>query len=391
MTAPPICLTGAEAPPSFLGISGGNYNSVVKSVKKGVSCCAGTFGALVQGPSGSNFVLSTNHVLARNSNASSGPGSASVNELIVQPGLMDLACWQDPTDQVAELKRWVPLNFSGSENTLDAAIAKIVQADQGPTGPLVPGVDPEGRILNINGFAAPGKISTTPFPFNDLIDGLEVMKMGRTSCLTIGAIDAFDAMGKVIYPQACNSVASGTALFDHQILVLGEVPGQPGVCSFATTGDSGSIVLTADFTCPQAIGMVFAGASGADADSGGSIVAVNPIGRILKTFNVSLVGQECTGSSLQREVEGTTQPAAIGDALRASIEHVRSVKEIHGPKLLALPGVAAVGIGAGDTPASASLKVYLTKDTPEIRNAITSEVGGEKVSFGHLSSDFNAL
>jgi len=378
-----VCETGAETPPSFLGVSGGNFHSVTKSAKTGVNCCAGTFGALVQNVRSTQFVLGSNHVLAR---TSSTAGFANAKEAIVQPGLLDLACWQDPTDTVARLSSWAPINFTGGENELDAAIAKVAMAQQGPAGPLVPGIDPSGTILNI------GQISTTPFPFNNLIDGLPVMKMGRSSCLTSGVVEAFDAMGIVIYHNTCNYASSGRALFDHQILIFGEVPGQPGACSFAGTGDSGAMVLTADFTCPQAIGMVFAGASGAEADSGGTIVAVNPIKAILNKFSVSLVGKTCSAAPLEREIEGATRrPAEISDTLRASIEHVRSVKQIHGPRLLTQRGVVAVGIGGGDSPDSAALKVYLTEDTPEIRSKVLSEVNGEKVTFRLLGGKFNAL
>jgi hypothetical protein len=65
--------------------------------------------------------------------------------------------------------------------------------------------------------------------------------------------------------------------------------------------------------------------------------------------------------------------------LCASIEHMRSVKQIHGPKLLAQHGVVAVGIGGGDSPEHTALKVYITKDSPEIRSSVLSEVKGEKV------------
>ena len=51
------------------------------------------------------------------------------------------------------------------------------------------------------------QISSTPFPFNNLIDAMPVVKMGRTSCLTSGTVDAFDAIGKVVYvPKLCNVV-----------------------------------------------------------------------------------------------------------------------------------------------------------------------------------------
>ena len=394
--APVDCLTGAETPPSFLGVSGGNINSISISKTGTVSCSAGTLGSLVEDSSGNQYVLSTNNVLAR----VSGKKSAKAKEAIVQPGLQDLGCWQDTTDTVAELSKWVPINFSRGENQMDAAIAKVVPAIPQPSAAPTAGVYLDGRILNLGtDGGAPlyyGYVSTTPFPFDSLIDGLLVMKMGRSSCLTAGKIDAFDAMGLVAYSNTGdNQASSGLAFFNHQILVFGADPttGAPG--SFASTGDSGSLVVTLNpgFDCPQAIGTVFAGASGGGADSGGEIVAVNPIEPILSKFNVTLVGDPiCTPSTLERQVGGVEVPAEISDTLRSSIEEVRAVKEAHGRRLIRMRSVAAVGIGAGDTPDSVALNVYLTNDSPRIRNRVRSEIGGAaNIRFRRVRARFKAL
>lgn len=384
LSQPVDCRTGAVYPlPSFVGVSGGNIRSV-KIGKNGVTCCPGTLGAVVENSSKKFFVLGSNHVLARNSSAL---GSASVGEGIVQPSLPDLGCWQDSTDIVARLSSWSTINFSG-KNRMDAAIARIVKASNSPDGTPTSGIDTSGYIDNI------GYISTAPFPRAGLYDGLPVMKMGRTSCLTQGVIDAFDATGKVVYRKACNGASAGTARFVHQILVLGQVPGQASLCTFASTGDSGALVLTRNFTCPQAIGIVFAGASGAEADSGGEIVAVNPIQPILKKFNVSLVGNSVCAAALVNPggvEDRTNEPAPIDSALRASIEYARAAVKAYSPSLLAMRQVVAVGIGAGDTPDSASLKVYLTKDTPKIRRKIRAEVSGENVTFKDLRGKFHTL
>ncbi|HEY2523709.1 MAG TPA: hypothetical protein VGI29_01540, partial [Candidatus Binataceae bacterium] len=197
-----------------------------------------------------------------------------------------------------------------------------------------------------------------------------------------------------MYTNTCNNADAGKAFFDHQILIFGEAPGGATSCAFASEGDSGALVVTNDFTCPQAIGLVFAGASGTTADSDGIVVAINPIKTVLKQFGVSLVGQTCTAASpIEQQIDSATrQPAPISDALRASIEHVRSVKEAHAHNLLAQPGVVAVGIGGGNTPDAAALKVYITEDTPQVRNAVTSEVGnGANVSFRVIGGRFKAL
>ncbi|MBF6569527.1 MAG: hypothetical protein IVW54_11715 [Candidatus Binataceae bacterium] len=375
------CATGAEPPPSYLGVSGGNINSVDKT---GLSCCTGTFGALVQDSNSIPYVLSTNSVLAR---TSSTARSAAINEDIVQPGLVDLGCWQDASDTVAKLSKSTKLRYGGGTNLLDAAIAKVVNEEQSPGGPQFPGIRPDGAILNL------GQISSTPFPYTSLVDALPVMKMGRTTCLTSGVIDAFDAMGKVVYAKECNAATSGTAFFNHQILVLGESTSGSQTCTFAKTGDAGALVVTQDFSCPQAIGIMFAGTPAAGTaytpDSNNSmIVAVNPIQTILSTFKVTLVGQSCTASKIGTEMASSPPPPSA--ALLASIEIVRKVKVHHARRLLRNKVVTAVGIGAGDTPDTAALAVYVSDDSPAALAKIPAEINGVKVKIRHAGV-FHAL
>jgi hypothetical protein len=381
----PECRTGAQAPPAFLGVGGGNYNDVATTKSGVTSCGGGTLGALVQDSSANQYVLSSNHVLARNSSTS---GSASAKEPIVQPNLGSLGCWQDPSDIVASLSKWTPLQFKKGTNEMDAAIAKVVPANQTPAGPSVPGIDPQGNILNIR------QISTAPFDYNHLFDGMAVTKMGAGSCLTTGLIDAYDAMGFVVYPPTANPAALGTAFFDHQILVFGESLDQVNAasCNFAGPGDSGALVITADdLTCPQAVGVVFAAAAGTTfgPESASAIVAVSPIQNILSKFKVTLVGKQCTPTPSAQQFDASSHPE-MNAAMRASIEAVREVKRTRGRRMLANHGVTAVGIGSGDDHNSAALNVYLEKDTPEIRRKVLSQAGNVKVRFKHAPK-FHAL
>lgn len=169
----PICTTGAQGRPTLLGVSGGNINSIDSS-----GCCTGTIGSLVQDSKGRKYILSNNHVIAR---TSSSRAHAAGGETIIQPGLADTACFKDRTKRVGRLSTWIPLFFGLKKfNQMDAAIAKV-DPDM---------VDPIGQILNI------GPISATPFPLSSLSIGMYVQKMGRTSCLTEGQINAVDASGK---------------------------------------------------------------------------------------------------------------------------------------------------------------------------------------------------
>ncbi len=400
---PPNCRTGGYPPPAFLGISGGNINSVFIDPKSGVvGCCSGTLGALVQdaspspGATPAQYVLSTNHAFARN-----GGRGARAKEAIVQPGPFDIGCWQAAEDTVAELSKWTTINFKGKSNELDAAIARVVLAADSPGGPLGPGVDTLGEIFNLGvEDETPGQISTTPFPYDSLIDGLEVMKMGSSSCLTSGKVEAFDAMGIVNYQATCNAAGSGPATFDHQIIVVG----QPfsgfsnTTCSFAANGDSGAVVLTYNpdsYQCLQAVGIVFAGSSGTDPDTAGVVVAVNPMQTpthtgVLDKFHVSLVGDNsCTPPS---PIGVAAHPIArMSSAMHKSINLVRKAKETYGHRLLKNHAVVAVGIATGDSPDTAVLNVYLSEDTPEIRSKVLKEIHNRSaVRFKHAAK-FQAL
>jgi len=349
-------------------------------------------GAVVQDATETEYVLGSSHGLARN-----GGKGVRTNEPIVQPGLPDLGCWQAQEDTVAQLSKWSKINFKGGKNELDAAIAKVVMTSKTPVGPLVPGVDPNGNIQNI------GQISTTPFPYDSLEDGLEVTKMGRGSCLTGGVITAWDAMGVVVYPNTASPGGSGIAYFDHQVLVLGETFTEPHtLCTFASNSDSGALVLTynPNFQCLQAIGVIFAGSSGESPDSGGSIVAVNPLQApnpnplrvvgVLDKFKVSLVGDPtCTPPA---PLGVAAHPIArMSSAMRKSINLVRKVKEEHGHRLLKNGAVVAVGIATGDNPDAAVLNVYLSEDTPEIRSEVLKEIhNSSAVRFKHAAK-FQAL
>ena len=339
----------------MLGISGGNINSVAGS------CCAGTLGALVHDLKGKQYVLSTNTVLAR---ASVTPGRfhALVGEKIIQPGLVETQCAKDPSTTIANLTRWVPLRFGlHNSNTVDGAIAS-----------LLPGmVDPDGYIFNI------GPISANTIPQKQLQIGHYVQKMGRTSCLTEGQIDAIDATAKVAYGNSeCHTYASGHATFYHQILIF-------PVGAFAEFGngsDSGSMVLTEE-SCPRAIGMVFAAA--------GSLTLVNPIDLVLKALKVALVNG-CTNEGGPPPSEHGLATTEATRALSESIEQVRMVKDRHEGALLKLDNVAATAIGPGDHDGQAAMLVLLKKDTRESRAQIPTQIEGVPVKIIE-SGEFSAM
>jgi len=90
---------------------------------------------------------------------------------------------------------------------------------------------------------------------------MKVEKSGRTTCHTIDDIDLLDWKGRVRYDR-------GTALFHHQILILGE--------DFSAGGDSGSLVL--EKGTEMAVGLLFAGSRNS--------TLCNPIGKVLDSLNL---------------------------------------------------------------------------------------------------------
>ena len=250
---------------------------------------------------------------------------------------------------------------------MDAAIAKV---DPGM-------VDSNGFIFNV------GPISSTTVPPSELAIGEYVQKMGRTSCLTEGQIDAMDATGKVAYMNnGCRSMANGNAKFVHQILITGDKG-----ASFANTSaggsDSGAVVLTED-SCPRAIGMIFA-------TTANGITIVNPIDKVLRSLKVSIVaGCSDGGGLLQSAREDSATSIESDTAMRESIEQVRIVKDRHEDDLLKLDEVAATAIGRGDKPGQAAVLVYVKKDTTVIRAQIPDQIEGVPVKIIE-SGEFTAL
>jgi len=91
--------------PVPIGVSTGNIGE----------CSAGTIGARVRNGS-TVYALSNNHVYALEN-------SASIGSTILQPGLYDTRCRTGQSNVIGSLSAFVPINFSGGNNTVDAAIA----------------------------------------------------------------------------------------------------------------------------------------------------------------------------------------------------------------------------------------------------------------------------
>lgn len=226
--------TSRFARPVPIGISTGNAGE----------CSAGTIGCRVT-KNGSVYVLSNNHVLARQNNAPK-------ESVIMQPGPYDTGCSVSNTNQIGTLAEFKQIFFGGVDNQIDAALGLCT------TGSL-------GKATPSDGYGTP-KSATLAATINQ-----KVQKYGRTTGLTKGKVTAINAIINVGY-------SGGTARFTNQIVV------QPasGV-GFIKSGDSGSLLVTDPGRNP--VGLLFAG------NSNGTMAIANPIGPVLSEFGITIDGE----------------------------------------------------------------------------------------------------
>ncbi len=306
-----------QSRPISLGVSGSNLDSIGRRF-----CCTGTLGSLVQDSSNNQYILSNNHVLAARDNS----------QVVIQPGLADSHCFQNSGNEVADGVSFIPI--SKGSNTVDAAIAQVITGD----------VDSTGKILKIGNVAAGGAVSPRL--------NLKVRKMGRTTCLTTGRLTALEVTIRVRYPKVCGLTFSGTATFEHQIQIHGR--------RFSASGDSGSLVVTTG-SCPGAVGLLFAG--------GSNSTFANPMSTVLSDFGVSMVGDSCTPATTVLSAASPSTSSTSSRPEPKDVAATAAVKHRHEAELLAIPGVVGTGIGLSSQ-GQLVIKVYVEKDTPEVRASI---------------------
>lgn len=211
------------------------------SLDNNQQCALGTFGCVVTRGS-LRFVLSANHVLARQN-------QATIGEAIVQPARGESKSCVDHgnADKVAELSDYEPLRFDGSDNVIDAAIARLT----------VPDVD---CATLPRFYGRPSSVTVAPTL------NLAIKKVGRTTQLSAGRITAINATFDVTY-------SGGTAHFVGLFVTT-----HP----FGKYGDSGSLIVTNDGAC-HPVGVLFGG------DPNGTGIAY-PVDLALARFGVTICG-----------------------------------------------------------------------------------------------------
>jgi hypothetical protein len=230
------------------GVSGGNVNDISRRF-----CCSGTLGALLTA-GGNQYILSNNHVMGL-----SGQGQAGQD--ISQPGLIDNGCQIHTV--VADFTVAPPLS-SG----VDAAIAQ-----------LRPGLmNSTGSIEDIGTISSVVKAPTV---------GLAVQKSGRTTGHTTGSIGSINTTVSVRYPKSCGGGGGTLHTFTNQVVINSS--------TFSAGGDSGSLIVSNNASCPQPVALLFAGSS--------SSTIGNPVSLVLTRLSTSLgsavsfVGGTCTASA----------------------------------------------------------------------------------------------
>ena len=205
---------------------------------------AGTIGCRVKDAFGNVFALSNNHVYA-NSN------DANIGDNVLQPGTFDGG--QDPADFIGNLHDYEPINYSGADNHMDAAIAFTSTS-------LVGHATPSG-----DGYGAPNSTIIV-----NASVGQNVQKYGRTTGWTQGQVAEVNVTLDVCYQTQGPFRCVKQARFVDQIAIT------PG--SFSDGGDSGSLIVTDDGN-RNPVGLLFAGSS--------TRTIANQIGSVLTRFDVT--------------------------------------------------------------------------------------------------------
>jgi hypothetical protein len=286
------------------GVSGGNVKDHTQSF-----CCSGTLGSLVT--DGVNqYILSNNHVLARQDRA-------AVGEDISQPGLIDNGC--RPATRVADFTKAVTLG-----NNVDCAVAALRAGRMDSTG-------------FIEGYGGPPS-STIAAPSV----GMAVAKSGRTTGHTTGTIGSINTSVNVQYQIRCGQGRIYILSYTNQVVINSS--------TFSTGGDSGSLITTND-GCYHPVALLFAG--------GSNTTIGNPIGEVLTKLGAALgatlsfVGTNCTASPFQQAGAQSFQLS------QQALDQASGVLEQNRHDLMSKPGVLGVGLGALEDNSAPAIVVYV--------------------------------
>ncbi len=353
------------ATPIFLGSSGGNNNDYDTQNGQIIDCCGGTLGALVQNSSGTQYILSCNHVLARSD-------QAAVGETIVQPGLIDNNCTPNGvgsgTTPVGVLITWLPL--SSASTNADAAIAQVNSGAVSPTGAIMElGTPGAGGVLS----AAPPGISSTGGKGEPPTVNMSVAKSGRTTGLTCANITAVNLSVEVSYFKNCEETEPYlTKTYTNQISIEGN--------DFSDAGDSGSLVV--DSSDAEPVGLFFAGGV---TNTGVSDGVANPVSAVL----AELGSQEGTSYTFVGTTDHSVSCLNYGNATATAAQASTltdaqsqlAQQALAQARTLVNPSAGILGVAAGkssDHAGRAAVILYVDQNmnvtAPQMVNGVRTEV-----------------
>lgn len=358
-----------------LGTSGGNdgdYDVYRDSAGESylADCCGGTLGALVEDPEHNQFILSNNHVLAESD-------QGKIGDTIDQPGLIDDACrplnQQGSTVRPAgALRYYVPL--ATSQSNVDAALASVAPGAVNPDGNILQ-LGQAGAGIGAALGSAPPVAGTGETLTATNLNGLRVVKSGRTTGLTCSTVESVDLAVKVDYYKDCAETEPYyTKTFTGQIGIGGD--------SFSDSGDSGSLVL--DASDAQPVGLFFAG--GTDGDGNGLSVA-NPIADVLSELGnqsgskLSIVGSKNPHAvtCLNYDKKAETVPALPALSPSAEAQGKNAMQNAAAQLVNHEKGVLGVSSGkSADNPGDAAVIVYVDKTRPN--TAVPQTISGVRTA-----------
>jgi len=323
--------------PTVLGVSGGNALDT-----SGSTCCSGTLGALVS-RGGKQYILSTNHVLARTD-------QASIGESIMQPGLLDTSCATSGTTAVATLSQFANLeNPASGKPVADAALAQVVAGK----------VDAQGTILELGGSTTNGQ-PTDGAPLagsgGTPTQGLAVAKSGRSTGLTCSTIDVVNLTTKIDYQKGCNSDTTFSVTFSNLVAISSS--------SFSAEGDSGSLIVDQSTSAPVALLV-----AGSDTDTIAAPVSdvlatlADPSTNELPVFVGSSTAHAVAACSLPGPQSASIQTASSFSASAEKLQAASSVRDAHAAELLAKYSLESVGVADSlDQSGEAAIVLFVTKE-----------------------------
>jgi hypothetical protein len=297
--------------PIPLGVCG----SSIKADSCNGLCEGGTLGSTVKDSSGTQYILSNNHVIGRSNGAQ--PGDA-----VTQPD-----CTGKTSDTVAKFTRFVPLLGGGQDNYVDAAVAKVVSGK----------VSTNDNILNI------GPVSDTLGCFVSAA----VQKQGCITGQTAGTI--FGCFAMIGTDDPC----LGHLFYIQQIDVVNRSPIQQG--------DSGAL-LVSQGSNPKAFGLIFGSIpSGQESYAGW-------IGNVLQLTGMSGMATP-TGAAAPAQ-----QPTPAPTALDVEDQKAGQVVALFGPDIMKIPGVWGVEDHLKPD-GHIEIRVDVEQITPEIQSGIPLTLG----------------